>query len=90
MPFGYKCPYCFKSIEKSDMVCSGCGRALTVFCPHCSSPAFIGGDICGACGQNLTVVCSNKNCGESQFYLLEKCMSCGKKIKTKLLIVKTP
>jgi len=84
MPFGCNCPYCLKSIERSDMVCSGCGRALTIFCPYCQRPTFIGSDRCEVCGQSLLVTCNNKRCGELQFYLIEKCTVCGKKIKAKL------
>lgn len=79
-PFGYLCPGCLRPIEKGQSVCSGCGRALSVFCPACGKPTFVQGN-CEACGATLMVRCQNPRCGELQFFENTKCTACGKKRK---------
>ena len=80
-PFGYQCPNCLKTVEKGNLVCSGCGRSLTTTCPHCSSPLFAGTGKCASCGKSVMVKCGNKLCGQLQFFENTKCTVCGKAIK---------
>lgn len=80
-PFGFICPNCLKPIERGNLLCSGCGRKLTVNCPLCKAETFVGSGKCEACGRSLLVKCENKRCGELQFFELTKCTVCGKAIK---------
>jgi RNA polymerase subunit RPABC4/transcription elongation factor Spt4 len=79
-PFGYHCPTCLREIQKSQMKCSGCGRALFVDCPACHGRTFVG-EWCDSCGTGLLIKCANPRCKEPQFFENEKCTACGKKIK---------
>jgi len=81
-PFGYNCPTCLKPIEKGQLMCSGCGRALYVACPSCGRQTFAC-ERCEACGASLMIKCANPRCGELQFFENTKCTACGKKIKQK-------
>jgi RNA polymerase subunit RPABC4/transcription elongation factor Spt4 len=80
-PFGSQCPTCFKPIMRGNVVCSGCGRPLTILCPICNRQTFVGEDRCDACGKSLMIRCENKLCGGLQFFENTKCTLCGKTIK---------
>ena len=41
-PFGYSCPTCLRSVDKSDALCSSCGRTLHIACPYCGESTFVG------------------------------------------------
>lgn len=79
-PFGYHCPSCLREIEKGQPVCSGCGRSLYAECPECGAKTFAS-EKCEKCGVSLMKKCGNSRCGEMQFFDLEKCTACGKKLK---------
>lgn len=79
-PFGYLCPTCLRPVEKNQRACAGCGRALYIPCPHCGQMTFVQ-DSCEKCGKSLMVKCSNPRCGVMQFFDINKCTACGKKIK---------
>ena len=81
-PFGYLCPTCLHEINKSQMICSGCGRQLYIACPVCGGRTFVQ-DRCESCGAGLMIKCQGKNCGEAQFFENDKCTACGRKIKPK-------
>lgn len=80
-PFGFQCPYCLKSITRSDTVCPGCGRGVLTTCFYCGQQTFIGSERCDACGRWLMICCENKRCKEFQYFTITKCTACGKKIK---------
>ena len=80
-PFGFNCPVCRTSIDRSQVVCPGCSRPLATPCPNCSQPAFIGDEGCGFCGVSLLRLCPNKRCRQPQFFENTKCTACGKAIK---------
>jgi len=80
-PFGFLCPVCLKPVERSDAVCSGCGRSVYTSCPVCGGQTFAGSSECDACGKHLMIRCENKRCGELQFFENTKCTACGKTIK---------
>ena len=80
-PFGFKCPACFRQIERGNAVCSGCGKPTTVACPICGGQTFVGSDKCDACGKSLMIRCENKRCEELQWFQNIKCTLCGKSIK---------
>ncbi|MDD2426527.1 MAG: hypothetical protein PHR78_02530 [Eubacteriales bacterium] len=79
-PFGHLCPTCLKPIEKTQTICSACGRPLFVACPNCGQQTFVE-ERCQACGYSLLIPCQNKRCGELQFFQNEKCTACGKVFK---------
>ena len=79
-PFGWACPACLRPAERSQALCSGCGRPLYIPCPHCGQRTFVGAK-CDACGKTLMMVCPNKRCGELQFFENRNCTACGKKLK---------
>ena len=79
-PFAYRCPTCLRETNKGQMLCSGCGRMLTVTCPTCAQPTFAD-ERCDKCGAGLMIYCTNPRCGELQFFENIKCTACGKKIK---------
>ena len=81
--FGYHCPSCSKQVVKGQRICSDCGRQLYVPCPHCGQPTFVQ-EKCESCGKTLMVTCSNSRCGVQQFFDLDRCTACGKKIKNKI------
>jgi RNA polymerase subunit RPABC4/transcription elongation factor Spt4 len=78
-PFVLSCPTCLREVSRSDKICGGCGRPLTVTCPKCGAQTFVGGK-CGSCGASLLIPCQNKRCGSLQFFENEKCTACGKKL----------
>jgi hypothetical protein len=80
-PFGYHCPTCHQKIERGNLLCSSCGRALMTTCPYCGGPTFVGAEHCDTCGQSLMIRCESKRCGELQFFENKQCTICGKKIK---------
>ena len=80
-PFGSQCPTCFRPIEQGDLICSGCGRSLTIACPFCGGQTYVANDKCDACGKLVMVRCENKLCNEFQFFENVKCTACGKPIK---------
>lgn len=79
-PFALRCPSCLREIERDDAVCAGCGRALTAVCPSCGRQTFVLAR-CEHCGAGLLTPCPNKRCGDMQFFDVERCTSCGKKMK---------
>lgn len=78
-PFNYQCPTCLKIVNKTDKLCSCCGRSLYVNCPHCKQLTFIQ-ENCEKCGKSLMKTCQNKRCNEKQFFENTKCTACGKKM----------
>ena len=80
-PFGYLCPVCLRPVEKSQTICSGCGRPLYTSCPASGKQTFVQGK-CEQCGDALMIPCQNPQCGAPQFFENTKCTACGKKIKT--------
>ncbi len=78
-PFGHLCPTCLRPIEKSQLVCAGCGRPLRVFCPACKKQTFVD-ERCEQCGAGLMIQCANRRCGALQFFENTKCTACGKKL----------
>ena len=80
-PFGYQCPKCLKPIERSHVVCSGCGRSIKTTCPYCGQQTFVGTDKCEICGKSLLIWCESARCGQLQFFENIKCTACGKPIK---------
>lgn len=78
-PFGYLCPACLRPVEKSQAVCSGCGRPLYVSCPRCGGRTFAQ-EKCEKCGGSLMIRCGNPRCGAEQFFRNTKCTACGKKL----------
>lgn len=81
-PFGYLCPTCLRPAEKTQAVCSGCGRPLYVVCPHCGGRTFVQ-ETCEQCGAPLMIRCENPRCGAAQFFENTKCTACGKKLRPK-------
>ena len=78
-PFGLLCPACLRPVEKTQAVCSGCGRALQTVCPHCGGRTFAQ-ETCERCGGSLMIRCGNPRCGALQFFENRKCTACGKKL----------
>jgi len=81
-PFGYFCPTCLREINKSQILCAGCGRQLYTTCPICGGRTFVQ-TRCESCGAVLTFKCPVKNCREEQFFENEKCTACGRVFKPK-------
>jgi len=79
-PFGFLCPNCLRPIEKAQLTCAGCGRALHIHCPTCGRQTFVQ-DGCEACGASLMVRCQNPRCARMQFFENTKCTACGKRMK---------
>ena len=78
-PFVDLCPTCLREIDRTQKICSGCGRLLYVACPVCGGQTFVS-DRCDACGAELLRPCRNPRCGEMQFFQNTVCTACGKKM----------
>lgn len=81
-PFAILCPSCLREVSKTDLLCAGCGRTLTIQCPKCGKETFIS-DKCEGCNASLMVSCANKRCGEMVFFQNTHCTACGKKVDTR-------
>lgn len=81
-PFNYLCPNCLRIISKGSKVCPGCGRSTYTKCPFCQQETFRQ-ERCEKCNADLMYVCSDPRCGVRQFFEVEKCTACGKKIDKK-------
>jgi RNA polymerase subunit RPABC4/transcription elongation factor Spt4 len=88
-PFGYLCPTCLRPVDRSQIVCQGCGRPLHITCPICGGTTFVD-ERCDVCGTYFMIKCPNKRCGVKQFFQNEKCTACGVKIKEKHRVLTPP
>lgn len=81
-PFGFQCPNCLRQINKGERVCAGCGRSTYTSCPVCKQETFRQ-EKCEKCNADLMRTCANPRCGVRQFFEVDKCTACGKKVGKK-------
>lgn len=79
-PFGYQCWNCHCAIKKGQTVCALCGNALIIKCPKCAQKTFAQSR-CEVCDASLLQRCPNPKCQDWQYFLAEKCHSCGKPLR---------